>query len=544
MEIQEYLAVIKKWWWLALACVLVASVSSYVGTLQMPRIYQARTTVMVGQSLQKANPNSQDLWISQQLAQTYAEMVKRRPILEGAAQALGLSYIPSGGSVSTRQIPSTQLLEISVRDTDPARACALADEIANQLIQQSPTNNEDTDRQAFVQERLEDLETQIQTAEDEIESEQQKLEAANSARAIQQYQSNIGALQQKSNSYQATYASLLLTVQGGTNYISVIEPASTPTYPISPNVGQTVMLAAAIGLALAVGGAFLIEFLDDTIKSAQEVTRLTGLPLLGSIARIEGETYPDKLISVQHPLSTIAEAYRVLRTNVQFSSVDKPLTAISVTSPGPTEGKSVTLANLAVVMAQSGLKVVVVDTDLRRPVQHKIFSLSNTEGLSAAMLHSNPGVIEYIQKTGIENLWLLPSGPIPPNPAELLGSARLGEIIEELKGFADLLLFDSPPSLVVTDAAVLATRMDGVLIVNDAGRTRRAMVKRAIEELHHVRANLLGVVLNRLNQRDGSYYYYYNEDGEYPESRHRYLKQRWWPRLNGRKQREAAVPAE
>lgn len=509
MELKQYFGVIKKWWWLAVACVLIASVSSYMGTRQMPRIYSATTTLMVGQALQQANPSSQDMWLSQQLAQTYTTMVKRRPILEGAAQALGLTYIPSAGNVSARVVPGSQLLEISVLDTDPARARILADEIAAQLIKQTPTDSPEVqERRAFVQQQLQDLEDKIQTTKSGIEDEQKSLDAANSARAIQQYQSNITALQQKLSSYQATYASLLTTVQGGTNYVTVIETASTPTYPISPNVSQTVMLAAAIGLALALGGAFLIEYLDDTIKTPEEAAQLTGLPSLGAIARIEGKSDDDRLIAVHHPLSPIVEAYRVLRTNIQFSAIDKPIKTLMITSPAPSEGKSVTLANLAVVMAQSGLKVIAVDTDLRRPVQHHIFNIANDYGLSDSILHANPGVMEHLQPTQVENLWLLPSGALPPNPAELLGSKRMGEIIEELKANADLVLFDTPPTLLVTDAAVLAGRVDGVLLVNDAGTTRRAMSKRAAEELRRVHAPLLGLVMNRLSTRRGSYYYY------------------------------------
>ncbi len=509
MELKQYFGVIKKWWWLAVACVLIASVSSYLGTQQMPRIYSATTTLMVGQALQQANPSSQDIWLSQQLAQTYTTMVKRKPILEAAAKALGLAYIPSAGNVSARVVTGSQLLEISVLDTDPERARILADEIAVQLIRQTPTDSpEAQERRDFVQQQLKDLEDKIETTRVEIEDEQKSLDAANSARAIQQYQSNITALQQKLNSYQATYASLLTTVQGGTNYVTVIEPASTPTYPISPNVSQTVMLAAAIGLALALGGAFLIEYLDDTVKTPEEAAQLTGLPSLGAIARIEGKSDDDRLIAVHHPLSPIVEAYRVLRTNIQFSAIDKPIKTLMVTSPAPSEGKSVTLANLAVVMAQSGLKVIAVDTDLRRPVQHHIFNIANDYGLCDGILHANPGVMEYVQPTQVENLWLLPSGALPPNPAELLGSKRMGEIIEELKTNADLVIFDTPPTLLVTDAAVLAGRVDGVLLVNDAGATRRAMSKRAADELRRVHAPLLGLVMNRLSTRRGSYYYY------------------------------------
>jgi succinoglycan biosynthesis transport protein ExoP len=515
MELREYWNIFKRWWWLMVACVVVAGGSSYIGTRGMPRIYQATTTVMVGQTLQQANPTSSDFYISQQLAQTYAQMIVRQPILSGAAQALGLEYIPAAGTISTRQVPGTQLLEISVRDTIRERAKALADEIANQLILQSPTEREESERQTFVQQRLAGLEENIRLTEEKIAEEQVKLEAANSARAIQQYQGNITALEQRLSTYESTYASFLMSVQSGTNYISIIEPATLPYRPISPNVAQTVLLAAAIGLCLAVGGAVLIEFLDDTIKSPDEAARVTQLPVLGAIARIEGESRADKLIVHQQPLSTTAEAYRALRTNVRFSFVDRPMRTLMVVSASPSEGKSLTLANLAVAMAQSGLRVIVVDTDLRRPTLHKVFNVSNTEGLSSILLTAEPEVEPYLQETGVENLRLLSCGPLPPNPAEVLGSEWMGTVIDILLTKADLVIFDSAPALVVTDAAVLATRMKegGVLLVTDIGRTRRGLARRAVEELKRVHANVIGVVVNRISIHAGSeYYYHYYQD--------------------------------
>jgi succinoglycan biosynthesis transport protein ExoP len=535
MQLEQYFAVIRKWLWLTVASVLVASVFSYLGTLQMPRIYQATTTVMVGQVLEQPDPNAQDLYLSQQLALTYADMVRRQPILEGVTEMLGLEYVPSAEDVSARQVPGTQLLEIAVRDTHPERAMYIADGIAHQLILQSPTEaTEEQGRRAFVRTQLVDLEFRIQETQDEIDEEQARLESANSARAIQQYQANVAALQQKLSTYQSTYAALLPAVQGGVNYISVVEPATMPTVPISPRVGMTVMLASAIGLILAVGGAFLIEYLDDTIKMPDDATRAADLPTLARIARIDGETYPDKLIAMHHPLSPTVEAYRLLCANLQFSSVDHPLHTLMVSSPGPAQGKSVTLSNLAVVMAQSGLKVVAVDTDLRRPVLHKIFGLPNTRGLSDAILHSNPPVSEHLQATEVENLWVLVCGPLPPNPAELLGSERMGAIIEELKGQVDIVLFDSPPTLAVADAVILGTRVDGVLLVNDVGRTRRSEARQGAEEFRRVRANLLGVVLNRLPRRRGGYYqhyYYQDEDGQHKKRRWRsWLRRRRRPR--------------
>jgi capsular exopolysaccharide synthesis family protein len=529
MELEQYVAVIKRWWGLMVACVLVATGSSYYGTLQMPRTYQATTTVMIGQVMEEANPSSQDLAISTQLAQTYADMVRRRPILEGAAQALGLAYVPSAGDISTRQVPGTQLLEISVRDTNPERAAVLANEIAYQLIQRSPGASEDQQRQDFAREQLSDLERKIEATQEEVEEEQERLDAANSARAIQQYQANISALEQRLSSYQSTYASLLTSVEGGTNVVSIVERAYIPTNPVSPNVPETILLAAAIGLALAVGGAFLIEYLDDTVKSPDDVARATELPILGTIPCIGGDTYPEKLVAARHPRSPIVEAYRALRTNVQFSTMDKPAQTLMITSPSPGAGKSVTMANLAVVMAQAGLKVIVVDSDLRRPALDKIFGLTNGYGLSNAILQDNPTLSDHLRATEVDNLWVLPSGSPPPNPAELLGSQRMEAIVEELKGQADLVLFDSPPVLAVTDAAVLSTRVDGVLVVCNAGRTRRKDAQKGVEELRRVGANLLGAVLNDMSARQGDhYYYYYDSQTEGGEREGRLAQWRSW----------------
>ena len=271
MELKRYFSAIKQWWWLLVAATLVATISGYIAVSRMPRIYQATTSLMVGQSLREANPTNQDLYISGQLAQTYREIVTRQPILRGAAESLGLPYVPRDEDVSAWLVPGTQLLGIAVRDTDPERARALADAIAQQLIQQTPNEiEEDQARQSFVRTQLLSLEENIEITEEEILTEQARLDAATSARAIQQYQTNIAALQEKLSSYQATYASLMQSVEGRTNYIAVFEPAAASATPVSPRVMETVLLAAASGFLLAVGGIILIEFLDDAVTSADE----------------------------------------------------------------------------------------------------------------------------------------------------------------------------------------------------------------------------------------------------------------------------------
>lgn len=539
MVLEDYWKIVKKWWWLMVASMLVATASSAFALSREPRIYEATTTVIVGQSLEKANPTYSDFSISQQLAQTYVNMVQRQPILQGAAEALGLGFVPWSGNVSAQIVPGTQLVEIRVRDTSPERARALADEIARQLIRQTPNNpTENERRHAFVQEQLLTLERNIELTGQEIVAEQAKLDAANSARAIQQYQANIDALEQKLTSYQANYATLLQSSQEATNYISVIEPASLPTNPISPNVPETLALAAAIGLGLAAGGAILIEFLDNTIKSHEDVKATMDLPTLGTIAAITGSKDDDKLITARYPLSPISESFRTLRTSIDYYSVDQPISTLLVTSAGPAEGKSLVLANLAVVMAQAGRRVVVVDADMRRPMQHKIFKLINDHGLSDAVMARGADLSVYNHELAPDTLTLvgpdkvrsalpaLPSpvelgslhvittGPCPPNPADLLASKRMRDLVEELRQQADIVLFDTPPAMVVTDAVVLSRLVDGVLILTDAGHTKRAAARQTVERLRQVDAKLLGVVLNRVSPHEHGYYAYQGYYGQ------------------------------
>jgi non-specific protein-tyrosine kinase len=533
MALEDYWKIVRKWWWLILASTLVATASSAYSLSREPRIYQATTTVIVGQSLEKANPTYSDFSIGQQLAQTYVNMVTRQPILEGAAEALGLGFVPWSGNVSANIVPGTQLMEIRVRDTSPERARALADEVARQLILQTPSNpNENDRRRAFVEEQLQTLEQNIELTEEEIEAEQARLDAANSARAIQQYQANIEALEQKLTSYQSNYATLLQTSQEATNYISVIEPASLPTRPISPNVPETLMLAAAIGLALAVGGALLIEFIDDTIKTPEDVVKVMDLPVLGTIADMQKGKGSGVLVTDRYPQSPITESFRALRTSLDYYSVDNPIRTLEITSAGPAEGKSLILANLAIVMAQAGRRVVIVDTDMRRAMQHKIFDLVNDHGLSDAIMATGADLSVYNhelspqelamrssdasqldnpggpQPVELGTLHIVTTGPIPPNPADLIASQRMRDLIDDLKRQADIVLFDTPPVMVATDAIVLSRLVDGVLLLADAGHTKRGAARQAVERFHQVDANLLGVVLNRVSRREDSYYSY------------------------------------
>jgi len=216
-----------------------------------------------------------------------------------------------------------------------------------------------------------------------------------------------------------------------------------------------------------------------------------------------------ELITLSDPKSPVSEAFRTIRTNIMFSSLDAPLKKLLITSPSPNDGKSTIAANLAIVLAQAGKKVLVIDLDLRKPTVHKKFGVENIKGFTNFLL--GDAKLEDIVKTvaGIPNLYILTSGPLPPNPAELLGSQKMKKILEQLKDEYDVVVIDSPPVIPVTDAALLASIVDGVVLVLSQGQTRIDMAQKAVEQLKNVGARILGTVLNNVNTNGGSYYYYY-----------------------------------
>lgn len=529
MELERYAKVLWKWLWLVVLASAVAGASSYWATRSAPRIYRTSTTVMVGQLMQDPDPSSSDIYLSQQLGQTYARLAVRQPVMQGAVEQLGLadqlSWQALAGKTSAHLVAGTQLLEISVNDTNPQRAKALADAVAEQLVLQSPSNPgaDEEDRRAFASRQMADLEVKIADAESEIEELQKELDESISARRIQELQTQINAIENKVSSWQSSYAQLLIYLEGGeVNYLTIVEPAVVPVTPISPNVMSNVLLAVAIGATLAIGAAFLLDFMDDTIKTSDDIERVASLPVLGSVGRIREEESDSLPIAARMPSALIVENYRALRTNLQLSSgtlsrslEGSPMRTLVITSADRIEGKSTTAANLAVVMAQSGLTTVLVDADLRRPVLHRKFSLTSV-GLTEALLETSPlagkpvaspSVWEYLQETPVENLRVMTGGHLPPNPAELLGSTHMRSVIRALEGEADIVIFDTPPAAIVTDAVVLAAQVDGVVLVVNAGATRRGMLRRTVEALQRAGTPIVGAVLNRVADRSDGYYY-------------------------------------
>jgi non-specific protein-tyrosine kinase len=365
-------------------------------------------------------------------------------------------------------------------------------------------------RQSFVEEQLVMLETRIKETQDEITAKQDELAKMFSARQIADTQTQIAALQNKLATMQANYAALLSnTSEGAVNTINVIEPAALPASPVGPNKMATVLLAVVIGAVLAVAAAYVMEYLNDTLKDADEVQRVLGVTTLGMVPRIDGAGAD--LIGLADSQSPGTEAYRVLRTNLQFAAVGTPIRTLLITSPTPSEGKSLTVANLSVALTQAGRSVIVVDTDLHRPRLHRLFGLPNNAGVTSALLQEQPSLDGLLQQGPLPGLRIVTSGPLPPNAAELLGSARMHELLTSMCEQADMVLLDSPPTVALSDTAVLSTQTDGVLLVLDARTTRRDVARQAVQTLKRVNAHIVGAVLNRVPTRGTGYYYYYQQ---------------------------------
>jgi polysaccharide biosynthesis transport protein len=511
MELKAYLKPLLKWWWMLLAAALIAAVSTFLVTWGQPPIYQSQTTLVVGRSFYQPNPTSTDFFQSQSLAAWYADLALRQPVRQATMEALGLSWLP--GYIA-RVLPNSQLIEIIVTDTIPERAQVVANELANQIIMQSPAfQREDQEQEEFVQGQLRTLEADITLTKDEIAKKQEELGGLFSARQISDTQAEIRGLETKLSGLQATYASLLgNSSRGATNVLSVVESANLPRIPVGPNKAMMVLLSAAIGLGLATGAAYLLEYLDDTIKTTTDVKKLLKLPVIGHIPEIE-KSQNDSTYLTKNPRSSVAEAFRTLRTNLEFASVDNPLKVILVSSAAVGDGKTSVSSALATIMAQGGKTVLLVDADLRRPSIHRYLGLSNKNGLTDVFRNSIE-LHEALQTWNLEKVMVIPGGEPPPNPTELIGSKKMDIILDSLRKVADVVILDGPPFL-VTDAALLASKVDGVLMVIRSGHSRKNEVLYSIEQLETAGARVLGVVLNGITRSAEtvySRYRYYGND--------------------------------
>jgi len=527
---KKYIDPILHWWWLIILCTLIAGVTCYLSVRNLPPIYEVHATLIVGSSLNKANPNSSEFYLEQQLASVYATIGSQGQLSEPTMKALELESLPK---YYISPIPNSALIDIVVSDTDPARAQAVANELARQLIKTSPSGDaaQSEQRQSFINEQLDKMQAEIKATDEQIVEQNELLGQANSARKIADIQRQISALEQKRNTLQANYTNLLAnTEEGAPNSLSIVQEASLPTQPVGPNKLLYMALASVLGLFLSTGSAYVIELLDTGIKTKEEVEAIFNAPVLGELP-----SFPKSeaaLYTARNPRSPITDAFRSLRTNLEFMGINEPMRTLLITGPDLSIGKTTVASNLALMFAQGDKKVILVDADLRRPALGAIFGLSHGFGVSdvcvgrADLFNSLVSWNNTVSSSDgdekkrpflkqIDLLKILPAGTLPPNPAELLSSARFEQILEELTHHADLVIIDSPP-LFLPDTSVLFPKVDGILMVVQLGKIKKNTINLAKEQIKRSGAKLLGVAINRTRFANNPYSYRYEPTTEQP----------------------------
>jgi capsular exopolysaccharide synthesis family protein len=504
MEINAYIKPLLRWWRLIAIVTVLALAASAVSTLFQPDTYISRTTLMIGSAILNANPDSGQLYIAQQLAVVYADMARREPIQNATMEALGITWLPQ---YQARVVPNAQLIEISVTDTNPERAQIIANELARQLILQSPAISESTepgDRQEFIRQQLSSLQAQIEETTRKIEELQTSLIGLNSASQIQKIEGEIEDLSDKLNTLRESYANFLSnSQQGALNILSVIEPANLPTQSVNTNKYLIIFLAGFVGFTLGCGAAYVLEYLDRTIKTTSDVERVFNLPVIGYISEIADEIGNATYVA-RKPDSILAENFRLLRSNIEFFQVSRPLKTILITSPSQGNGKTTVASNLALSLAQGEQEVILVDADLRRPAVHNALKMTREPGLTDA-IKNKAEIKTVIRKPQNHNINVITVGSAPPNITEVLGSKRVSSILSQLTDSFEMVVVDAPP-LIISDAFNLAAKVDGVILVMIPGETTVDQAKAIKEQLDRAEAKVLGIVLNKLSgQTEHSY---------------------------------------
>lgn len=469
----------------------------------------------------------------QQLAATYAQLLSDWPVAEDVAHSLGLAgraaWADLGVRIRVEPLRETYLLRLTVDSYDPNLTWDIARTVPEAFARRQAQDQ--AVRRAALQRSFGQ---QLRAAADDVAATQGSL-ALRTQAAADGGASDVQTwlLQQDLARYWLTYDYLLHSLEQARVgllagvAVSVVTPPRLPSAPL-PLLSATGAAVWGMAAALLVVLAFVLlwQKLDDTIRHPDDLQATLDVPVLAALATMDGESPAQRVVMRHAPLSPATEGYRVLRTNLQFAAVARPLHTLLITSAGPAEGKSTTVANLALALAQAGRRVILVDADLRRPSQQRLFGKPNNQGLSAALLYPTLSPLAFVCDSGFGDLSLLLSGPLPPNPAELLASRRMQQIIAALCAAADVVIFDTPPTLVAADALILAAQMDGTILVTDQGRTRRVSAQQARERLVAVRARLLGAVLNRDSSQRGYYSPVYAEaPALIPPARRRRL---WW----------------
>lgn len=509
MELKDYLSALRRRKWVIIVAILgVMATAVVLSKLETP-IYQAKARL----SIEPAQPvfgGTRVVLSGPAFLETQMLVIESKPVKDLVREKLGVAP-----AVSTSQVGTTSVVEVSAQSTKSRQAADIANAYIDAYL--SFRGKQETDtlgaQASELQAKVDGLQKQIDNLAGQLAGlgNCSVPNPPDSCARRDSLQHDRDALVTQQSPFKQRLDQLDVDRSGQGTVAEVLTPASAPSRPVRPTPVRNGLVGLGLGLILGVIAALMFEYFDESIKGKDELERFTpALPVLGMIPTTPGwrDRGVSHLISLEDPTSPSAEAYRSLRTSIRFLDVDSPLRTIQVTSPNAAEGKTTTIANLAVALARAGERVVVVSCDLRRPRLHEFFGLSNAVGFTSVLLGESPLSSALQRVNDTDPLWLLASGPLPPNPSELLSSKRAAETLSGLAGFADVVLIDCPPVLPVTDSSIISSRVDGTLLVVTAGTTTRKQVVRSVELLRQVGAPLVGTVLNNAPSEGGYSYVY------------------------------------
>ena len=514
LDLRSYLRVLRRQGWIIALTAFVAVAGAILVSRLQPKIYAGKAKVLLQSPRRDAlfDQNTGQRNDPARTVQTEIEVLKSHEVRAAVRAELGVAP-----KVSARPVGQADVLEISARSRRPATAAAVANAYATTYIdfRRQQAVDDITMAEREVRSKIVELQQQV----DGIDRQISTAPATQQESLRQSLNPQRDALIQQLFPFRQKLDQLQVEASLRTGGAQLITPASVPAGPASPRPARNVALALPLGLLLGAGLAFAREHLDESIKSKEDFQRaVPGLAVLGLIPLVTDWRARDqgRLVSLTDPTSQAAEAYRILRTSIQFLSLDRQVRLIQVTSASAQEGKTTTLANLAVAFASSGLRTVAVCCDLRRPRLHKFFDIENSVGFTSVLLGKVQLASALQPIPAQDRLLVLASGPLPPNPAELLSSSRTAELFRSLANQADVVLIDSPPVLPVTDSLVLSQRVDATVLVGSAGVTTRKAAARAAEMLLQLDAPVVGAVLNGVSEDSHygsgySYRYYTSE---------------------------------